>query len=176
MAVTKAKKEEVLKELTEKFGKAKAVYFAKNKGLPVKKVGDIRKKLYKEGIEMMVAKKTLFRLASKNNNLPELSDEVMDGAVAAVFSSEDIIAPARLLHEFSKENENLELLGGLFEGRLILKAEAKQLATLPSREQLLAKLVGSMKSPIAGFHGAMSGVLRKLVYALKAIHDKQAQS
>jgi large subunit ribosomal protein L10 len=176
MPVTKAKKAEILSELNEKFKKAKAVYFSKNKGLPVKKITDLRKKLHKEGIELAVAKKTLIRLAIKTNNLPELPDEVLDGAVSAAFGYDDVVAPARLLYEFSKDNENLELLGALVEGRMILQAEAKQLATLPPREQLLGKLVGSMKSPLYGLHGTLSGVLRKFVYGLKAVHDKKAAS
>lgn len=174
MAVTKAQKEVTLKSLEENFAKAKAVYFAQNKGLQVKKVTDLRKKLHKEGIDLVVAKKTLMKLAAKKNNLPEITDDIMEGAVAAAFSYDDIIAPAKLLHLFSKENENLVLLGGLVEGKLLSKAEAKQLATLPSRQELLAKLVGSMQSPISGFHGVLSGVLRKFVYGLKAVHDKKA--
>lgn len=173
MAVTKAKKAEILKKLDEKFSMAKAVYFSQNKGLPVKKVSDLRKKLHKEGIDLMVAKKTLFKISAKKNNFPELPDEVLEGPVSAAFTYSDVIAPARLLHQFSKDNENLVLLGGLMEGKLLSKAEAKQLALLPSRETLLAKLVGSMKAPISGFHGVLSGVLRKLVYALKAIQEKK---
>jgi len=174
MAVTKAQKDEILKKLEENFAKAKAVYFAQNKGLAVKKVTDLRKKLHKEGVELVVAKKTLMKLAAKKNNLPDLSDEMMEGPIAAAFSFQDVIIPAKVLYDFSKENENLQLLGGVVEGKLLSKAEAKQLATLPSRQELLAKLVGSMKSPISGFHGVLAGVLRKLVYSLKAIHDKKA--
>ncbi len=174
MAVTKAQKGEILKQLEDHFAKAKAIYFAQNKGLQVKKVTDLRKKLHKEGIDLVVAKKTLMKLAAKKNNLPDLNDEMMEGAIAAAFSYKDVVMPAKLLYEFSKENENLQLLGGVVEGKLLNKSEAKQLATLPSREELLAKLVGSMKSPISGFHGVLSGVLRKLVYGLKAVHDKKA--
>ncbi len=173
MAVTKAQKEEILKRLEDHFAKAKAVYFAQNKGLAVKKVTDLRKKLHKEGIDFVVAKKTLMKIAAKKNNLPEISGEVMEGPIAAAFGYSDVVVPAKLLYEFSKENENLQLLGALVEGKLIGKAEAKELATLPSREELLAKLVGSMKAPISGFHGVLAGTLRKLVYALKAIQDKK---
>lgn len=174
MAVTKAQKEEILKKLEDNFAKAKAVYFAQNKGLEVKKVTALRKKLHKEGIDLVVAKKTLMKIAAKKNNLPDLSNEVMEGPVAAAFGYKDVVIPAKLLYEFSKENENLQLLGAVVEGKLLSKAEAKQLATLPSREELLAKLVGSMKAPVSGFHGVLSGVLRKLVYGLKAVHDKKA--
>lgn len=174
MAVTKAHKGEVLKKLEENFAKAKAVYFAQNKGLEVKKVTALRKKLHKEGIDLVVAKKTLMKIAAKKNNLPDLTDEIMEGAVAAAFSYDDIVLPAKLLYDFSKENENLQLLGGVAEGKLLNKADAKQLATLPSRTELLAKLVGSMKAPISGFHGVLAGTLRKFVFGLKAVHDKKA--
>ena len=174
MAVTNVKKAEILQELEEKFSKAKAVYFARNKGLQVKKVTELRKKLRREDIDFVVAKKTLIKLAAKKNNFPELTDEIMEGPIAVAFGYNDSITPARLLYEFGKENENLQLAGGVFEGRLMDKAAAKQLATLPPKEQLLAKLVYSMKSPLYGLHGALSGVLRKLVYVLKAVHDTKA--
>lgn len=174
MPVTKAQKSEILKKIDEKFGKAKAVYFSQNKGLPVKKISELRKKLYKEGIDLMVAKKTLLRLSAKNHNLPEIPNELMEGAISAAFSYGDVVSPARVLYQFSKENENLQLLGGVVEGRILTKAEAKELAMLPSREVLLAKLVGTMKAPISGLHAVLSGVIRKFVYGMKAVHDKKA--
>lgn len=173
MPVNKAKKSEVLQDLEEKFSKAKSVYFSKNKGIPVKKMTDLRKKLHKEGIDLVVAKKTLMRIAAKKMNVTEISSEVMDGPVAAAFGYKDEVTAARLLHEFAKDNETLELLGGIVGSQVLGKTEAKQMATLPSREQLLAKLVGTMKSPISGFHGTLSGVLRKFVYAMKAVADKK---
>lgn len=176
MAVTKAQKDEILKKLEENFAKAKAVYFAQNKGLEVKKVTDLRKKLYKEGVELVVAKKTLMKLAAKKNNLPDLTDEMMEGPVAAAFGFQDAVLPAKVLYDFSKENENLQLLGAIVDGKLLSKAEAKQLATLPSRKELLAKLVGSMKAPISGFHGVLAGTLRKFVYGLKAVQDKKSSA
>ena len=174
MPVTKAKKTEVLQNLEEKFSRAKSVYFSMNKGVPVKKMTDLRKKLHKEGIDLVVAKKTLIRLAAKKFNVPEISDEIMVGPIAAAFSYEDEIAPARVLYQFSKENETLELVGGIVGGAVMNKAQAKQLATLPSKQELLAKLVGSMKAPISGFHGSLAGVLRKFVHTVKAVHDKKA--
>jgi len=173
MAVTKEKKGEILKNLNEKFSRAKAVYFSGYRGLTVKKMVALRKKLHKSGVDYAVAKKTLYKIAAKNNNLPDMPDDIMEGPVAAAFGYDDIVTPVKLLHEFAKESEQLEILGGMVEGRYINKAEAKVLAMLPSKEQLLAKLVGSLKSPISGFHGILAGVLRKLVYALAAIRDKK---
>lgn len=173
MPVTKAKKVEVLNELNDKFAKAKAVYFANYRGLTVKKVTDLRKKLHKVNVDYVVAKKTLGRLAMKNNNLPEATKELMDGPIAFVFGYEDVVVPVKALYEFAKDADKLQILGGLVDGKFVSKADAKALAMLPSREVLLAKLVGSMKSPISGLHGTLSGVLRKFVYALSAIKDKK---
>jgi len=173
MAVTKEKKAEVLKELNDKFGRAKAVYFSGYRGMTVKKMVALRKKLHKSGVDYAVAKKTLYKIAAKNNDYPEIPDEIMQGPVAAAFGYDDVVIPAKLLHEFTKEAEQLEILGGMVEKKFVSKAQAMELAMLPSREQLLAKLVGSMKAPISGFHGVLSGVLRKIVYALAAVRDKK---
>jgi large subunit ribosomal protein L10 len=174
MAVTKAKKTEVLKKVTEQFGKAKAIYFSGYRGINVKKMVALRKKLRQSGVDYSIVKKTLFNIAAKNNNLPEIPDNIMVGPVAAAIGYDDVITPVKLLHEFAKDNEQLEILGGMIEGRYISKAEALELATLPSRQELLARLVGSLKSPISGLHGTLSGVLRKFVYALSALRDKKA--
>ncbi len=174
MPVTKAKKSEILKSLDTKFGKAKAVYFADYRGLTVKKVTELRKKLKTDGIDYVVSKKTLYQIALKNNHLPEAPKNVLEGPVGAAFGYGDVVAPVKALYEFSKTSEDtFKILGGLVDGRFITKAEALQLATLPSKEQLLGQLVGTMKAPISGFHGALAGVLRKFVYALNAVKDKK---
>ena len=173
MAVTKAKKTEVLKDITDKFARAKAIYFSGYRGINVKKMVALRKKLHQSGVDYAIVKKTLFQIAAKNNNFPEIPEEIMQGPVAAAFSYADVILPAKVLHEFNKEAEQIEILGGLVDGKYINKAQAKELATLPSRTELLARLVGTLKSPISGFHGALSGILRKFVFALAAVRDKK---
>jgi len=174
MAVTKAKKAEILKELEEKFGKSKAVYFSDYRGLTVKQISQLRRKLRESNAEFCVAKKTLMQLSVKKVNMPEIPEGLMDGAVGAVFGYEDVLAPVKTLNTFRKEAEKLSILGGFLDGKYISKSEAVELAQLPSREELLAKLVGSMKAPISGFHGVLSGVLRNFVYALKAVSDKKS--
>ncbi len=176
MAVSKAKKGEVLAELNEKFGKATAVYFSDYRGLSVTKLGELRKRLREQKVEYVVAKKTLMRIALKNNNLPDVPDDLMQGPVGAAVSYDDVISAVKVLHNFSKEAEQLQILGGMVEGRYVSQAEAKSLATLPSREQLLAKLLGSLNAPISGFHGVLHGVMSKFVRTVQAVHDKQAQA
>jgi large subunit ribosomal protein L10 len=176
MAITKEKKEEILKGLEDKFGKAKAVYFADYRGLSVKEIGELRKKLKEEGAEYLVAKKTLMKLSVKNAKLPEVPNELMEGPVGVAFGFEDVVIPVKVLNDFAKEAEALTILGGLVEGKYISKEEAIELAKLPSRDELLAKLVGSMKAPISGFHGVLSGILRDFVGVLKAYDEKKGES
>lgn len=174
MAVTKAKKSVTLTELHDKFTRAKAVYFADYRGLTVKKVGDLRKKLHKAGVDYMVAKKTLYKIALKNSNLPEAPEDVMAGPVGAAFGYDDIVVPIKIMHEFTKDPAvKFVILGGLVDGKFISKSEAKAFAMLPSREQLLANLVGSIKAPIAGLHLILVGILRQFVYGLAAVRDKK---
>ena len=173
MAVKKAKKADVLKKLEEKFSRAKAVYFSDYRGIPVKKLGSLRKKLREAGVDYVVAKKTLYKIALQKNNLPEVSDEILAGPVGAAIGYNDVVIPVKILNEFIKDAEQFQILGGIVEGKVVNKAQAKALAQLPSREQLLAKLVGSLKSPLYGIHGALSGVLRKFVYAMAAVRDKK---
>ncbi len=175
MAVTKAKKEEVLQMLDEKFGKAKSVYFADFRGMTVKDLHTLRGKLREHNVEYVVAKKTLMKIAAKNNKYAEIPDDVMQGPVGAAFCYEDEVAAVKAMHEFAKKVENLKILGGLLEGKYMNKAEAIQLAQLPSKKELLAKLVGTMKAPISGFHGVLHGVMRGFVGVVNAYQEKKAK-
>lgn len=153
MAITKKQKDQILKNLEEKFSRAQAIYFAENKGLSVKNVSALRKKLHENGIDFVVAKKTLMKLAAKNQNLPEFSDEILTGPIAAVIGYADMIIPSKIVKDFGATVENkVVLTGGMMEGKLLSKAQANELASLPSKQQLLAMLVGTMKAPITGFY------------------------
>lgn len=175
MAITKEKKSQILKDLEEKFSRAKAVYFAENKGLSVKNVTDLRRSLHEQGVDFVVAKKTLMKLAAKNTNLPELSDDVLPGPIAAVIGYDDVVIPSKLVKDFAaKAEEKVALTGGVLDGKVLSRAEAVQIASLPSKEQLLAQLVGSMKAPISGFHGALHGLLGKFVRTLEAVRAQKA--
>lgn len=177
MAITKEMKGQILKDLEEKFSRAQAVYFAENKGMSVKDVSALRKKLHESGIDFVVAKKTLMKLAAKNQNLPELTDEVLTGPIAAVIGYADMIIPSKIVKDFGATVENkVVLTGGVMEGKLLSKAQAIELASIPSKEQLLARLVGSMKSPISGFYMVLKGLLDKSPAAESAATETKAES
>jgi large subunit ribosomal protein L10 len=175
MAVSRAKKAEALKKLSENFAAAKAVYFATYKGLSVKDFEALRQKVRESNARISVAKKTLIQIAAKENGY-EVPKEVMDGPVAAIFAMEDQVSPAKAVDTFLKSFDELSLVGGLLDGKVMDKKEAVQLASLPSREELLAKLLGSMRAPISGFHGVLHGVMRGFVGTLAAYKDQKANS
>jgi large subunit ribosomal protein L10 len=172
MAVTKQKKSEILKDLVEKFGKSKSIIFADYRGLSVANLSDLRRKLRKTHAEMKVAKKTLMNIAAKENKLDEVGRSIMEGPVAAVFSYEDELSGIKVLFQFSKENEKLKLLGGLMEGKVIDADTVKKYAKIPSREELLAKFMGSVKSPVSGFVGVLSNLMGGFVRVVNAYKDK----
>lgn len=172
MAVTKQMKQEQLAELVDKFKKAKAVVFAQNNGLTVAEIQELRGNLREKNSDMKVAKKTLMLLAAKEAGYTELPDDLMAGAVGVVFSYDDIIAGAKAVYEYAKKHDSLALLGALLDGKVLGTKEAKELASLPSKEELITKLLYLLKSPISGFHGVLNGTLSSFVRALDAIAKK----
>lgn len=176
MALTKGQKSEILKDATESMKNAKCVVFADYKGLTVKDMKNLRTKLREKGATYNVIKKTLIKLAAKENGYEEIPNEVLEGPVGVSFSMEDEIAAAKILYDFAKKNENLKLRGALFEGKVLSIADTKALAMLPSKEELLAKLVYMLKSPIQGFHGVLNGTLAGFVRVLDAVREKREQT
>ncbi len=174
MAATKAKKQEMLAEVQDLFQKGKSVFFADFRGLTVAQVHAIRQELRANKVGYKVAKKTLIRKAAQENGYTEIPREVMEGSVAMTVGFEDPIAPARLLKSLAKTHEKLALLGGLFEGKVLTGKEALEYASLPGKEELLAKLVYMMKSPIQGFHGNLHGLLSKFVRTVDAVAKSKA--
>lgn len=174
MAASKAKKQEMLAQVEEMFKEGKSFFFADFRGLSVAAISAIRKELRANNVGYKVAKKTLIRKAANENGYKDIPREVMAGSVAMTVSYGDPIAPARLLKKLKKDYEKLQLLGGLFEGQILSSSEAQQYASLPSKEELLAKLVYMMKSPIQGFHGSLHGLLSKFVRTVDAVAKQKA--
>lgn len=173
MALTRAKKSELLKQLVEDWKKAKSAIFSGYSGLSVKDMSVLRKELRAGKAQFRVAKKTLVRLAAKELKMPEIPENLTPGAVGVVFGFDDPISPAKKLAEFAKTHPQITLLGGMMDGKLLTAADAKYFASLPGKQELLAKLVGTMKAPISGFHGVLSGVLRGFVMALSEVAKKR---
>lgn len=172
MAISKEKKKEVVAELQDLFANAKSIVFSDYKGINVKDFGTLRGKLRENEVTFKVAKKTLIKIAAEKAGFKDLPDEVLEGQVGTAFSMGDEVAAAKTLYEFSKDNDSISLLGAIMEGENLSKEETLHLAQIPGREELLSKMVGSLQSPISGFHGALSSLLRNFVGVVGAYKDK----
>ncbi len=176
MPITKVQKEEILKALVENMKQAKSVVFADYQGMSVKEVKEMRSKMREKGVSFQVAKKTLLKLAAKEAGYSdEIPVESILGPIGAAFSMEDELAAAKMIHEISKKNDKLKLRGALFEGKALSVAQTKQLAMLPSKEELISKFIYVIKSPIQGFHGVLNNTVAGFVRVLNAIKEKQEQ-
>jgi large subunit ribosomal protein L10 len=172
MAISKDRKKEILTALTQKFGDAKSVFFTHYSGLSVQDVSDIRNALREEGAEMVVAKKTLIKIAADENGVKEIPSEAMEGPIAVVFSYEEGLSGPQKIHSLAKDHEQLALTGGIMDGKAFGREKAVLYANTPTRSELYASLVGSLNAPISGFHGVLHGTMRQFVGTLQAIADK----
>lgn len=161
------KKEKIVAELNEKVEKAKAMVFTSYQGMTHKQIEGLKKALRKVDAEYIVTKNTLLKIALEK--ISEAPKEKMGGQTATLFAYSDIINP---LKELSKVIKNLKLPVikiGIMDHQIITADQVTKLATLPSREILIAQVVGGMKAPIFGLHRALSWNLMKLVMTLSAI-------
>ncbi|MDA8228369.1 MAG: 50S ribosomal protein L10 [Desulfitobacterium hafniense] len=169
-------KEPVVKEIKEKLSASIGAVLTDYRGLNVAEVTELRRKLREAGVEYKVVKNTLTRLAAAEIGLQDLNP-YLEGPTAIAFGVNDAVAPAKIISDFAKDHNNLEIKAGILEGKVIDFAGVKALADLPSRDVLLAKVLGGMQSPMYGFAGSLQGVLRKFVYALEAVRQqKEAQA
>ena len=172
MPLTREKKTKIVEELTEMFKKQKIAVFSDFRGVGVSKLTALRREMKKAGAEFKVAKKTFLRIALKAVGI-DYDPKGLEGEIGVIFGYEDQIAPVKSAVKFGKENKTFKLLKGILDGKFIEGKEVLMLAKLPSREQLLAKLVWVLNSPIQGFHNVLQGNLKNLVVVLNKIKDKK---
>src|SRR5919108_2792451 len=162
----KSEKEQLVSELAQKLRGANALYFTDFTGLNVKRMTDLRRRLRKSGIEYVVIKNTL---ALRAVNQSGLVSEPLKGPTGLVLARDPITA-AKLLSDFARENDaKPSVKGGLLDGRTLDSAQVKRLATMPSREQMLAELGAGLQWPMAAFVGALNGLLYMFAGALEAL-------
>ena len=163
-------KEQLVTELRDKLKGAKALYYTDFTGLNVKRMTDLRRRLRRAGVEYVVIKNTL---ALRAVNESGLAGTRLRGPTGLVISK-DPVSGAKVLSDFAKENDQKPgIRGGLLDGRQIGVEQVKQLASLPSREQMLAQLAGGLQAPLAGFLGMMNGVMYQMVGALEALRSQR---
>lgn len=168
MALTKAQKQKIVSDLKEKIDRQKSIVFADFTGLKVKDLSALRRKMKAADGELKIAKKTLISLALKEKKFA-VDLKKLQGEIALGFGYKDEISPFKIIYDFAKEKEGLKILGGLIAKDFYEKEKAIELAQLPTRDELLARLVGSISSPLSGLINVLQGNLKGLIYALSAI-------
>jgi len=170
--ISKDKKIEITKDLSEKLSRQKAVVFFDYTGLKVSQFQELRSQLREQGIDCQAVKKSLIDLSLEKAKIKDGKIKDLPGQLALALGYEDEVLPAKLLYDFSKKNEDLKILTGFVNGQYLENEAILSLAKLPSKQELLAKLVGSVGSPISGLVNALEGNLRKLIFTLKNIESK----
>jgi len=173
MPKTRDQKKKIISDLTDKFKEFKSLVFVDYKGLTVKDASDIKKLCKKQNIDYIVAKKTLIKLALEQAGIKDIDVKQLAGNIALVIGFEDEISPAKIVGKFAKDHEALKMLGGIMEKKFIDLNQVMALSKIPSKVELLAKLVGSINAPVSGLVNVLAGNLCGLVRVLDAI--KQAK-
>jgi large subunit ribosomal protein L10 len=165
-------KEKQVGEIAEKLRTAKVVVLTDYRGLSVAQIGDLRAKLRQSDVEFRVIKNTLAKRAADESGHPDLGP-ALKGPVAFALGYDDLSAPARLLAEWVRTSRlKLDITGGLVEGRFFGADQVRQLADLPSKEVLLAQLLGTLQTPIAQLVGTIQAPVQTLVGLLEAYKNK----
>lgn len=173
MPKTKQQKKEMLKSLVEKLEKSKAAVFVGFQGLTVNDAEVLRNVCRENDLEYLVAKKTLLKIALEKLDLKVEDNEILSNEVAVVLSYGDEVTAPKVIAKFAKEHEAVILKGGILESKIIDLNMVKKLVSIPSKEELLAKVVGSLNAPISGFVTVLKGNLRGLVQVLNSIKEQK---
>ena len=167
-------KKEVVAEVSERLKNAQAVVLAEYRGLPVEDITVLRSQARASGVYLRVLKNTLARRAVQGTPFEKLSDQMVGPLAYGI--SKDPVAAAKVLHAYAKGNDKLVIKGGAMPGQVMNAKEVGQLATMPSREQLLATLLGTMQAPIAKFVQTLNEVPGKFVRTVAAVRDQKEKA
>ncbi|MEX1112971.1 MAG: 50S ribosomal protein L10 [Patescibacteria group bacterium] len=171
MPKTREQKEAVTQALTTALRDAAAVVFTDYQGLGVREQQELQAQLRENGMRFEVVKNTLFQRAAKDAGL---TVDELTGPVGVAFGFEDPVSVSKAVTQFAKDNEALEVTGGIVDGERVEVAMISKLASLPGRDELLGRLVGSISAPVRNLASGLSAVPRDLVYALNAVKEQKA--
>lgn len=167
---TKAFKQDKIKMIKDKLEKAQVAIVTEYKGYSVDEITALRRKLQKDDGDYTVTKNTLAKLAVKGTNFEILADS-FKGPIALAFGFKDQVSPAKAVASFIKETKKGEIIAAALDGKLLSADEAKALATLPSKEEIYAKMLGCVNSPASGIANSVNGVITQLVRTMAAVRD-----
>lgn len=172
MPKTRQQKEDLVVKFSDKLNRANSIVFVDYQGLTMAQLSDIRSKLAEIGAELTVTKNNLLKIALKEQKI-ELSDDILKGPIATLFGFADEIAPIKVVAKELKDLKIGSIKAGILDGELLDQYAVVKLSQLPSKDELRAKIVGSLASPLYGMVNVLQGNLRNLVYALEQIRKSK---
>lgn len=175
MATSKSKKSKVLEEVKGVLDESTNLVLTEYRGINVEQMTGLRAELRKVGVKFKVIKNTLMKKTLKEHNIEGL-DVQLCGPVGVAFLGKDVAAGSKAVLEVTKKNPLFIIKSGVVEGKLVGTESIKAMALLPSREALLAQLLGTLQAPVRGFMTVARGNTQKLVYALNALKDQKAKA
>jgi large subunit ribosomal protein L10 len=176
LAITREQKEAFVAEYSEKLARSQAAYFADYRGLTVAAISDLRGRLRAESeTELAVAKNTLLTLALQQAGLP-VPEDLLTGPTAILFCYSDPIGPTKVITKYAKDNENFTVKGGVVGNKILTQKDVQGMAELPSREQILATVIGAVQGPAQNLFGTITAPLREIVQVLQARSESQSAS
>ncbi|MGI6189865.1 MAG: 50S ribosomal protein L10 [Clostridiales bacterium] len=168
----KAEKVQVVEELKDRLSNTKSAIFVDYRGLTVEEANNLRKQFREAGVVYKVYKNTLIEIAARELGIEGIIP-ILEGPTAIAFGIDEPVAPAKILSENINNLKKMEFKAGIVDGKVIDAEGVKALAKLPSKEELIAKMLGSMNAPVANFLSVLSGPMRAFVYALDAVKGQK---
>lgn len=173
MPKTRQQKEVILRDIETQFDQANAMVVAQFTATSIAALEHVRRTMKMSGVDMTVVKKTLMKRLFNSKDIAVNIDDAT-GTLLLAFGSTDAIAPAKTIQAFAKQNEHVKILGGILEQQVLSSAQVVSLALLPSKEELIAKTVGTIKAPLSGFMNVLTGNVRGFMNVLSAIKESKS--
>lgn len=170
--MARPEKEAAVEEIADKLERAKSLVFTDFVGLNVEEMTELRAKLRDAGVEYKVVKNTLAKIAARQQELDEITDEFR-GPTAVAFGIDDVVSPAKVLVNFAKDHDVLEIKSGFLNGNIIDAGKVKSLADIPSKEILLSQVFAGMQAPLSGLVNTLQGNIRNLVQVLNQVKEEK---
>ena len=169
-------KTEIINDLTQKFQSSSGIYFTRYTGMNVAKITELRRKFRENEVSYFVSKNTLTKIAAHNAGYEDRLNDLLNGQIGIAYVAGDATAPARVMRNFEKGNKDatLEVIGLVFEGELVSAEKYKELANLPSRDELLAIFVGTINQPMSKLVGTLNGSMSKLMGILNSLKENKS--
>jgi large subunit ribosomal protein L10 len=169
---SKAIKSGLINDYQQTIASSIGIIFADYQGMTVSEITELRSQLRENSLKFTVVKNTLAKIAAKNTPL-EGADDIFKGPLAIAVSDQDPVILAKTILEYSKQNEKLEVKGGVIEGKVCNTGDLKKLSELPSREVLLATMAGTFQSPLSQLARLLNATIVRFVYALEGLKEKK---